>query len=139
MRTVLIIRQAADAEFEDFLGDFVGSGDTGLIHARTAIAIASLEGADVRKEEKWKEEIECKGVVEADSARLWKIAARHLSGVRREVDYNKALDEARTFGFIVPDGSISSALKSGVDERSAADSSGYMLLDGGAEQGKNLS
>ncbi|KAF2679956.1 hypothetical protein K458DRAFT_490342 [Lentithecium fluviatile CBS 122367] len=123
MRTVRIMRQALDAEFEDFLGDFVGSGDTGLIYARTAIAISLLERSGPAN---WKENIDCKDVAEADSELLWELAAKNLKSVRREAEKNRALDEAKGFGVMVPPSLFAKGRMS--DEKSAADSLRHMHL-----------
>jgi hypothetical protein len=91
------MRQALDTEFEEFLGDFVGSGDTGLIYARTAIAVSLLERAGPPD---WKENIECREA-DVDSAELWTLARRSLGGVTRQADRKKVIDEAKAFGVSV--------------------------------------
>jgi hypothetical protein len=123
MRTVRIMRQALDTEFESFFGDFVGSGDTGLIYARTAIAITLLERFGPKD---WRQNIECDEIAEADSWTLWRLTAQSLGGVRREAEKQRALDEAKTFGVSVPPDLFT---KGGVgDGGSAVDSLRHMDL-----------
>lgn len=42
MRSVRIMAEAMDTEFEDFLADLVGGDDVGLIYVRTAVAVWCL-------------------------------------------------------------------------------------------------
>ena len=128
MRTVRIMRQALETEFEDFLGDFVGSGDTGLIYARTAIAVELIERSGAPN---WKEDIDCEDIAEADSATLWKLVGRSLGGVNREGEKNRALDEAKVFKVSVPPGLFIRGAGGKTDGESAVDSLGYMDMEDG--------
>ncbi|KAI8932486.1 hypothetical protein NX059_010670 [Plenodomus lindquistii] len=100
MRSIRIMREAMDTEFEDFLTEFLGGSDVGLIYVRTGVAFWKME-ADKKT---WDKEIEgYKGEGDARSEVLWEAARRYLSKqskepVRRElVEYGVPMDVVSSF------------------------------------------
>ncbi|KAH7092576.1 hypothetical protein FB567DRAFT_517479 [Paraphoma chrysanthemicola] len=104
MRTIRIMRESMDTDFEDFLTEFVGGEDVGLIYVRTGVAIWSMErevsGWDgktgTQQEEaanKWKEELKhyADDPDLNSSERVFSTSARYLKG-RRKADIRKELE-----------------------------------------------
>ena len=87
MRSVRIMSEAMDTEFEDFLADLVGGDDVGLVYIRAGIALYKMK-ADM---ETWHEELkEYEGEDMADTSQLFSVSQKHLkrgkANVRRELD-----------------------------------------------------
>jgi hypothetical protein len=81
MRTIRIMRESMDVEFEDFLSEFIGGEDVACIYVRTAVALWRLEQRGGSKEGE-------------ESQRLWRLAKKFLKG-RRKGEIRK---ELRDFG-----------------------------------------
>ena len=87
MRSIRIMREAMDTEFEDFLSEFLSSADVGLIYVRTAIAFMKMESA----KEQWEDELMAYALEPyVNSDNLWALAVRYLrtqakDGVRKEM------------------------------------------------------
>lgn len=78
MRSIRIMRESMDVEFEDFLAEFVGGEDVGLIYVRTGVAVWMLEGQGA-------------GYEGEGSEKIWGLARKFLrgrrkDGVRRELE-----------------------------------------------------
>ena len=87
MRSVRIMSEAMDTEFEDFLADLVGGDDVGLVYVRTGIALYKMK-AHV---ETWHEELkQYEGEEMADVSQLFRVSQKHLkrgkANVRRELE-----------------------------------------------------
>ncbi|KAF2993038.1 hypothetical protein E8E13_000516 [Curvularia kusanoi] len=87
MRSVRIMSEAMDTEFEDFLAELVGGDDVGLVYVRAGIALYKMK-ADI---ERWHDEIKAyEGEEMADVRRLFEVSQKHLkrgkANVRREVE-----------------------------------------------------
>ena len=87
MRSVRIMGEALDSEFEDFLAELVGGDDVGLIYVRAGIALYKMR-ADI---ETWHEELKAfEGEEMADVRRLFEVSLKHLrrgkGGARRELE-----------------------------------------------------
>lgn len=76
MRSIRIMREAMDTEFEDFLTDFIASSDVGLLYVRTSIAFRKME--DTKSEELKAYENE-KHII-ANSEELLRCAEKYLKG-----------------------------------------------------------
>lgn len=126
MRTIRIMREAIDAEFDEFLSNLVASADIGLVYARTAMAFALLEGD--RDEEL--EAYACEGEF-GRSAFLWQCAGRYLKGTDKEAERKRARDDAKDVGVDVPEGLLGLETAS---EKSDVDSMKHLDL-GVAEAG----
>lgn len=114
MRSIRIMRESMDTEFEDFLSEFLGGADVGLIYVRTAIAFMKMEVAS----EQWETELaDYHDEPIAESKILWGLAVRYLKnqnkesvrkelqgfGVPQEIirlfgDIEKSVDEQSTTG-----------------------------------------
>ncbi len=101
MRSIRIMREAMDTEFEDFLSEFLSGADVGFIYIRTAIAFMKME----QNKGKWAHElIEYAHETFAHSEDLWTLAVRYLKnqnkeGVRKEMkDYGVPQEKIRLFG-----------------------------------------
>ena len=82
MRSVRIMSEAMDTEFEDFLADLVGGDDVGLVYVRTGIAIYKMK-ADI---ERWHEELrDYEGEEMADVGELFRISQKHLKRGKERV------------------------------------------------------
>ncbi|OAL57471.1 hypothetical protein IQ07DRAFT_556227 [Pyrenochaeta sp. DS3sAY3a] len=91
MRSIRIMREALDTEFEDFLTDFLGDSDVGLIYLRTGIALYKME-TDLST---WLRELSAHTEDPlGTSAMLWGPAARYL----RKGNLELARRELRAFG-----------------------------------------
>lgn len=131
--------EAMSNEFDDFMADFVGASDIGLINARTAMAFALLENgaqnpapaknpADTDRSEEWKLELKCyEGEELAASASLWKLAGRYLRNVGQEEAKKMVELEAKEFGVEIPPAALE---KKGDGD---LDSLGYLNLAGVGE------
>jgi hypothetical protein len=76
-RSIRIMRESMDVEFEDFLSDFIGGEDVGLIYVRTGVAVWMLE--------KEKAEGGDGGDYEGEgSERIWNLATKFLRGRKKE-------------------------------------------------------
>lgn len=88
MRSIRIMREAMDTEFEQFLSDFLGGSDVGLIYMRTGVAFWKMD----QDRGRWgKETEEYKWERDARSEILWDGARRYLGKqnkepVRRELE-----------------------------------------------------
>ena len=87
MRSVRIMGDTVDSEFEDFLAELVGGDDVGLVYVRAGIALYKMR-ADV---ETWREELKAyEGEEMADVRRLFEVSLKHFkrgrAGARREVE-----------------------------------------------------
>jgi hypothetical protein len=87
MRSVRIMGDAMDTEFEDFLAELVGGDDVGLVYVRAGIALYKMK-ADV---ETWHEELKAfEGEEMADVQRLFEVSQKHFkrgkTNVRRELE-----------------------------------------------------
>ncbi|PSN64919.1 hypothetical protein BS50DRAFT_601474 [Corynespora cassiicola Philippines] len=76
MRSIKIMREAMDTEFEDFLSDWVGASDVGHIYLRTAIAFQKMEDAGSGELAEYKET----AADVAGSARLFSLAVKYTRG-----------------------------------------------------------
>lgn len=75
MRSVRIMAEAMDTEFEDFLADLVGGDDVGLVYARAGLALWIMR-AD---EQRWGEALaEYEGEDMADVRVLWRMSLKHF-------------------------------------------------------------
>ncbi|KAH9860897.1 hypothetical protein IAQ61_010632 [Plenodomus lingam] len=87
MRSIRIMREAMDIEFEEFLSEFVGGSDVGLIYMRTGVAFWNME----QDRGRWGTVLhEYREEEDAKSELLWEGARRHLGkqskeAVRREL------------------------------------------------------
>ncbi|KAF2465282.1 uncharacterized protein BDR25DRAFT_396286 [Lindgomyces ingoldianus] len=87
LRSIKIMREAMDTEFEDFLAQFVGAFDVGLIYLRTAVAFRKMEDSKSEELKQYKDEDV------ASSRELFPIAIKYLQGphqrlIRKELDEN---------------------------------------------------
>ncbi|KAF2848518.1 hypothetical protein T440DRAFT_470131 [Plenodomus tracheiphilus IPT5] len=81
MRSIRIMREAMDTEFEDFLSEFLGGSDVGLIYMRTGIAFWKME----RDLGTWGKEVGgYEGENDARSEALWVSAKRYLGRQSKE-------------------------------------------------------
>ncbi|KAF1364246.1 hypothetical protein EJ07DRAFT_162083 [Lizonia empirigonia] len=79
MRSVRIMAEAMDSEFEDFLADLVGGDDVGLIFVRTAIAVWCLRAEPGH----WRDALqEYKGEERASPERLVGAGLKHFKHSR---------------------------------------------------------
>ena len=87
MRSIRIMRESMDAEFEDFLSEFIGGADVAMIYIRTGIAFSKMEADPAR----WKEEMRSyAGEDLVGSEKIWGNAGKYLknrskAGVRKEL------------------------------------------------------
>lgn len=121
MRSIRIMREAMDTEFEDFISEFVGSADVGLIYLRTAIAFKKIEEAqEKQQDERVRDEmLEYASTDFASSERLFGLAAKYLKkqeqkGIRKEIE---------AYGVRVPEGLFGTG-----DDRSEVDSLAHLNL-----------
>jgi len=115
MRSIRIMRESMDNEFEDFLSEFIGGEDVAMIYARTGVAFWRME----KDAETWEGEMKTYAGEETGSERLWGVAGRYLknrdkSGIRKEL-----------VGFGVPEGLFAD------EEKEAASTTGQ---DGSGEE-----
>ncbi|KAJ4364007.1 hypothetical protein N0V83_009462 [Neocucurbitaria cava] len=114
MRSIRIMREAIDTEFEEFLSELLGESDVGLIYVRTATAFWKMEEA----RGVWGDELKAYADESiANSERLWALGTRYLKtknkeAVRKELqsigvpesvvrmfgDVEKSVDEHSTMG-----------------------------------------
>ncbi|CAO2649764.1 Nn.00g010560.m01.CDS01 [Neocucurbitaria sp. VM-36] len=101
MRSIRIMREAMDTEFEDFLSDLLGESDVGMIYVRTATAFEKMENSRGL----WGNELKMYADESiANSERLWALAVRYLKnknkeGVRKELQsFNVPESVVRMFG-----------------------------------------
>ncbi|KAH7406476.1 hypothetical protein DE146DRAFT_392249 [Phaeosphaeria sp. MPI-PUGE-AT-0046c] len=86
MRTIHIMRDSLDVEFEDFLSDFIGGQDVAMIYLRTGVALWRLEqfyrsrGVDTGE------------FGDEKSERIWGLARKFLKG-RKKADVRAELRE----------------------------------------------
>ncbi|KAF2186689.1 hypothetical protein K469DRAFT_630618 [Zopfia rhizophila CBS 207.26] len=79
MRSIKIMREAIDSDYEDFLTEFTGLADVGFIYLRTAIAFEKME-------ENKSEELKVYDEDDfASSWRLFPLAIRYLGGRSQKV------------------------------------------------------
>jgi hypothetical protein len=71
MRSIRIMRESMDVEFEDFLAEFVGGEDVGLIYVRTGVAV-------------WMLEAQGQGFEGEGSEKIWVLARKFLRGRRKD-------------------------------------------------------
>jgi hypothetical protein len=75
MRSVRIMTDTMDTEFEHLLADLVGGDDVGLIYVRAGIALYKMK-ADI---ERWHEELkDYEGEEMADVSTLFRVSQKHL-------------------------------------------------------------
>lgn len=86
MRSVRIMREAIDTEFEGFLTDLIISSEVGLIYARTSIAFRKMEDAKSEELKVYQNEQDV-----ANSERLLEFAKKYLKG-QHEPLLKKELD-----------------------------------------------
>lgn len=80
MRSIRIMREAMESEFEDFLTEFVGAEDVGLLYLRTAIGMKQMEdyqSLELVQYGGWNGDEE--------SAQLFALVARYMNGRMRDV------------------------------------------------------
>lgn len=87
MRSVRIMAEAMDTEFEDFLAELVGGDDVALVYIRAAVALWKMRADS----ERWEAELEEYDLEEtADVERLLQASQKHLkrgkAGARHEVE-----------------------------------------------------
>jgi hypothetical protein len=68
MRTIRIMRDSMDVEFEDFLSDFIGGEDVGMIYVRTGVALWKMEVLGQKIE----------GYEAERSEKIWKLASQYM-------------------------------------------------------------
>jgi hypothetical protein len=90
MRSIRIMRQTMNTEFEDFFTRIVGGNDVGFIYARTAVAFEKME----TNSDKWARELkQYQHETWATSARLFESAGNFLAkstskaGLRKELEF----------------------------------------------------
>ncbi|KAH7347057.1 hypothetical protein BKA66DRAFT_477957 [Pyrenochaeta sp. MPI-SDFR-AT-0127] len=111
MRSICIMREAMDTEFEDFLSEFVGGADVGLIYVRTAIAFMKMEDA----REQWGVELSrYNDEPVASSENLWGLAVRYL----RNQDKESVRKELRQVGAPQETIGLFGEVEKSVDEQS---------------------
>src|SRR5690242_12214809 len=90
MRSVRIMAEAMDTEFEDFLAELVGSDDVGLVYVRAGIALWKMRG----DAEAWAAELQAyEGEDTADTGALFRASLKHFRRGR-----GAARDEAERYG-----------------------------------------
>ncbi|KAJ4333494.1 NADH dehydrogenase [ubiquinone] 1 alpha subcomplex assembly factor 3 [Ascochyta clinopodiicola] len=87
MRSVRIMSEAMDAEFEDFLADLVGGDDVALVYVRAGVALHLMRSDP----DTWRDELrEYEGEPVADVEGLFRASLKHLKrgrdGVRAELE-----------------------------------------------------
>ncbi|KAF2822514.1 hypothetical protein CC86DRAFT_373009 [Ophiobolus disseminans] len=88
MRSIRIMRESMDTEYEDFLGELVGGEDVAMIYVRTGLAFWNMR-QDVMN---WHMEINAHLEDElADTKSLWDLSKKYLKGrskggVRKELE-----------------------------------------------------
>jgi hypothetical protein len=108
LRSIRIMRESMDVEYEDFLSEFVGGEDVRMIYVRSGIAVW------IGEQEGWSEGDET-------SEKLWVLArkffkGRGKEGVRRELrEFGVPADVIRLFGDEEGDGSVCAQAGSGED------------------------
>jgi hypothetical protein len=90
MRTIRIMRDGMDIEFEDFLNEFIGGEDVGMIYVRTGVAFWKMESKGQ----------EVMGYDGEGSERIWGLARKYLKGRRKD----GVRSELR--GFAVPEEAV---------------------------------
>jgi hypothetical protein len=86
LRTMRIMRDSLDASFEDFLANFAGGADVGMIYVRTGVALWMLEQAGEKEELEacvWDGFESRDGVHMAKSERVWRVARGYVRGATR--------------------------------------------------------
>lgn len=119
MRSIRIMREAMDTEFEDFLSEFLGGDDVGLIYARTGVAFMKME----KEKGVWEEELQAyKEEAVAGSERLFGLAVRYMKrgdmgAVRRELEaWGVGRETVKLFGDVERgEGSVAAQCGSGED------------------------
>lgn len=110
MRSICIMREAMDTQFEDFISEFVGGEDVALIYVRTGLAFWKMEteyeeNNGIGQTSKWRAELA--GFERDDFARsneLWSVAhkyskSRDSSNIRKELEsFGIPKGIIRTFG-----------------------------------------
>jgi hypothetical protein len=100
MRSIHIMREAMDTDFEDFLGEVIGGQDVAMIYVRTGVAFWKMEreiASEAEGVEKWRAEMrQYEGEELGGSEEIWKAAGRFLKG-RTKGDVRTELE-----GFCVP-------------------------------------
>lgn len=90
MRSIRILRESMDSEFEDFLSELIGGEDVGLIYVRTGVAFWKME----QEGRKWTDELRSYEDEElSGSESVWSVSGRYLRGCRKGVR-----KELRDFG-----------------------------------------
>jgi hypothetical protein len=89
MRSIRIMREAMESEFEDFLSEFVGAEDVGLLYLRTAIAMKKMEEYESLELVHY---VEWNG--EEGSEKLFGLVGKYMKGrmqglAKKELDANK--------------------------------------------------
>ncbi|KAJ4314108.1 NADH dehydrogenase [ubiquinone] 1 alpha subcomplex assembly factor 3 [Neodidymelliopsis sp. IMI 364377] len=87
MRSVRIMSEAMDTEFEDFLADLVGGDDVALVYIRAGIALLKMRA----EAERFRDELaQYEGEDMADTTRLFSVSLKHLKrgtgAVKRELE-----------------------------------------------------
>lgn len=88
MRSINIMRESMDMEFEDFISEFIGGEDVSMIYIRTGVAFTKME----EDGQKWEGELKTyDGEDLASSEKIWAVAGKFLknrdvSHVRRELE-----------------------------------------------------
>lgn len=77
MRSIRILRETSNPDFEAFLTEVLGGMDIALLYARTGIAFSKMEG---QRENWWGEMIAYADEDLADSRELWTAAAEYIKG-----------------------------------------------------------
>ena len=87
MRSIRIMRESMDVEFEDFISEFIGGHDVAMIYLRTGVALWRLEqfykSHGVQNGEFAGEE---------SSVRIWNFAKRFMKG-KKKADVRAELRE----------------------------------------------
>lgn len=110
MRSICIMRESMDAQFEDFISEFVGGEDVAMIYVRTGLAFWKMEteyeeNSGTGHASKWRAEL---ASFERDdfarSNKLWGVAhkytkSRDSSSIRKELEsFGVPKGVIRTFG-----------------------------------------
>ncbi|KAH9862908.1 hypothetical protein J1614_011001 [Plenodomus biglobosus] len=88
MRSIRIMREAMDTEFEHFLSEFLGGSDVGLIYMRTGVAFWKMDqdrGSWGKETEEYKWERDARSEVLWDGARRY-LGKQDKEPVRRELE-----------------------------------------------------
>jgi hypothetical protein len=93
-RSIRIMRESMDVEFEDFLAEFIGGEDVGLIYVRTGVALWVMEKEGLGAASVSPSASPTESANAESSEHIWNLAKKFLKGRRKDA----IRKELRDFG-----------------------------------------